>query len=350
MPILVPRQYVLVANWAQKGPVLRYDLVSGDFVDPFIVVERPDPQYGSRISLPLDVQIGPDGWVYLLTGNPREVWRINRANGTFAAVVVPDLSYATPEPLQAFGMAFGPDNNLYLATMDFYAAAAILRFDLKTGAPLGVFVEGVSAGFRGDTCIAFGPDGNLYIAGESIDGILRFNGWTGAFLDAFVAFHPFPNNPAPRGLAFGPDGNLYALAAPPTQPGAAPANRILRYNGATGAAMGEFVSPGDGLGQPSAIAFGPDGNLYVGTTKPLIRFGPRSIEGAQILVYSGATGDLIRTLDPPNRAALTFPFSITFAAIPISIRDILLLSRLPGWVWPLVIGFIGGVIGSIVIR
>jgi glucose/arabinose dehydrogenase len=252
MPILVPRQYLLVANWAQKGPVLRYDLVSGDFVDPFIVVERPDPQFGSRISLPVDVQISPDGWVYLLTANPREVWRINRANGTFAGIVVPDLNFA-PEPTQAFGKAFGPDNNLYLATADFYDVTAILRYDGKTGTPLGVFVADGSGGFKGPTCIAFGPDGNLYVAGMEINRILRFNGSTGAFIDAFVASHPSSNDITPRGLAFGPDGNLYALAAPATQPGAAPPNRILRYNGATGALMGEFVSPGDQLGQPYAM-------------------------------------------------------------------------------------------------
>jgi DNA-binding beta-propeller fold protein YncE len=253
------------------------------------------------------------------------------------------------EPTQAFGMAFGPDKNLYLSTMDFEGAAAILRFDGKTGAPLGVFVASGSGFQRGITCIAFGPDGNLYVAGDQIAGILRFNGLTGAFIDAFVASHPYSNDLTPRGLAFGSNGDLYALAAPATQPGGAPSftepNRILRYNGATGASMGEFVSPGDQLGQPSAIAFGPDGNLYVATRKPLIRFGPRII-GAQILVYDGATGGFIRALDSPNRAGLTDPISMAFAVIPISIRDDNLLSRLPRWIWPLGLGFIAGAIAS----
>ena len=82
--LFFPRPYLLVANLAQKGPVLRYELGSGDFVDSFIVVERPDPQFGSIYSLPYDVQIGPDGGVYVLVLNPREVWRYSPA-GKFAS-------------------------------------------------------------------------------------------------------------------------------------------------------------------------------------------------------------------------------------------------------------------------
>jgi DNA-binding beta-propeller fold protein YncE len=347
--IFFPRPYLLVANWAQKGPVLRYDLASGDFVDSFIV-ERPDPQFGSIYSLPFDVQISPDGGVYVLAINPREVWRYSEA-GTFASVVVGNLENSA-DYRQSFGMAFGPDKNLYVSTLGGVpgSGSEILRFEGQTGAPLGVFVPAGSGGFQGATCIAFGPDGNLYVAGNEIAGILRFNGLTGAFMDAFVAAHPFGSGISPRGLAFGSDGNLYAIAAPTPQPGGAPgyteANRILRYDGATGASMGEFVSPGGQLGRPEAIAFGPDGNLYVGATRSLIRFGPRPIYTGQILVYDGVTGGFIRTLDSHNRAGLADPISMAFAAIPISIRDIIFLSRIPRWMWPVGLGFIAGVIVS----
>jgi DNA-binding beta-propeller fold protein YncE len=348
--LLFPRPYLLVANMARKGPVLRYDMASGDFVDSFVVVDRPDPQFGSIDSLPFDVQIGPDGGVYVLVLNPQEVWRYSPA-GKFASVFVPNLQNSA-DNRQAYGMAFGPDKNLYLSTQGGVqgSGSEILRFDGKTGAPLGVSVPAGSGGFQGVASIAFGPDGNLYLAGDEITGILRFNGLTGAFLDVFVATHPYANDISPRGLAFGSDGNLYALAAPAPQPGGAPGytspNRILRYNGATGASMGEFVSPGGQLGQPMAIAFGPDGNLYVGTTKPLIRFGPRVIYTGQIVVYDGTTGGFIRALDSLNRAGLAYPISMAFAAIPISIRDIIFLSRIPRWMWPVGLGFIAGVIAS----
>jgi hypothetical protein len=349
MPILLPRQCLLVANLAQKGPVLRYDLASGDFVDSFIVVERPDPRWGSRYSRPLDVQISPDGWVYVLTNNPSEVWRYIEANGTFAALVQPDLTFADP-PTYGLGMAVGPDKNLYLCTLDVYGAAAVLRYDGKTDLPLGVFVASGSGGLKGATCIVFGPDGNLYIAGNQIAGILRFNGSTGAFVDTFVAFHPTAQDVTPRALAFGSDRNLYALAAPERQLGApqffTEPNRILRYDGATGASMGEFVSPGDQLGQPWAIAFGPDGNLYVGARRPPIRIAPRLIYEAQILVYDGATGGFIGVLDSPNRAGLTGPNSMAFADIPLSIPPF----QLPRWMWPLGLGFFAGVIAGRITR
>ena len=35
--------------------------------------------------------------------------------------------------------------------------------------------------------LKFGPDGNLYVASRGTDSILRFDGATGAFIDEFVA-------------------------------------------------------------------------------------------------------------------------------------------------------------------
>src|SRR5260370_42435939 len=101
-------------------------------------------------------------------------------------------------------MAFGPDKNLYLSTQGGVqgSGSEILRFDGKTGAPLGVFVPAGSGGFQGVASIAFGPDGDLYLAGDEITGILRFYGLTGAFLDVFVASPPYAHAIRPRGRAF----------------------------------------------------------------------------------------------------------------------------------------------------
>jgi hypothetical protein len=35
--------------------------------------------------------------------------------------------------------------------------------------------------------MTFGPDGNLYVNSIQTDQVLRYNGTTGAFLDAFVS-------------------------------------------------------------------------------------------------------------------------------------------------------------------
>src|SRR4249920_2417430 len=89
--LLFPRKYLLVANLARNGPVLRYDIGSGQFVDAFISEGRPDLQFGDIELLPFDVQKSPDGWIHALTLNPREVWRYSQSNGGFAGLVVPNL-------------------------------------------------------------------------------------------------------------------------------------------------------------------------------------------------------------------------------------------------------------------
>ena len=57
----------------------------------------------------------------------------------------------------------------------------------------------------------FGADGNLYLTSRSTDEVLRYNGTTGAFMNAFV-----PDSAggldSPRELVFGPDGHLYVAS------------------------------------------------------------------------------------------------------------------------------------------
>src|SRR5437762_8639299 len=57
----------------------------------------------------------------------------------------------------------------------------------------------------------------------------------------------------PTGIAVGQDGNIYVSWAG--------AGSILYYNGQTGAPLGTFASLGEAA--PAQLAFGPDGNLYV---------------------------------------------------------------------------------------
>ena len=58
------------------------------------------------------------------------------------------------------------------------------------------------------------------------------------------------------GMTFGPDGNLYVSSL-----GRA---RVLRFDGTTGAYLGQFVAPGSGgLSNASDVRFAADGTLYV---------------------------------------------------------------------------------------
>jgi sugar lactone lactonase YvrE len=172
----------------------------------------------------------------------------------------------------------------------------VLRFRGTNGAFAGVFAPHTVNDLRGPGDVKFGPDDNLYVGSGLIaywpplppGSILRYNGATGAFIDAFV-----PNGSGGLGLpiafVFGPDGNLYVCNS--KQEGEDPADRVgevLRFNGATGAFIDVFI-PAEGEFWVG-IAFGPDGNLYVSSpiTHRIVRFDGTS--GAFIDVFiSNAT-------------------------------------------------------------
>jgi glucose/arabinose dehydrogenase len=62
----------------------------------------------------------------------------------------------------------------------------VLRYNGATGAFNDAFVPAAGGGLDAPRGLAFGPDGNLYVSSEITDSILRYNGVTGAFSDAFV--------------------------------------------------------------------------------------------------------------------------------------------------------------------
>lgn len=152
---------------------------------------------------------------------------------------------------------FGPDGNIYVGHLGF---AAVLRYDGKTGRFIDIFADG--RGQAGGTSQIIFHNGNLF---ASIGGgILRFDGATGAPLPApgktgatFVT--PGDGNLLKGGhaLAFGPDGHVYVTSTH--------TNEILRFDGSSGAFLGAYVSSGSGgLSEPNALTFGEDGRLYVG--------------------------------------------------------------------------------------
>lgn len=121
----------------------------------------------------------------------------------------------------------------------------------------------VLAGVDGAQCSLLGPDGDLYVCAEQVDQVLRFDGETLAPLGVFVGDDPLTpadeNGPlnGPTGASFGPDGHLYVASFEN--------DRILRFDGASGAYLGEFVSARlGGLDGPDAgTKWGPDDLLYV---------------------------------------------------------------------------------------
>jgi outer membrane protein assembly factor BamB len=132
--------------------------------------------------------------------------------------------------------------------------------------------------------------GDLLVSSRFNSHVLRYDAVTGAFVSVFGAGYGMAN---PNGIAYGPDGNLYV--------GNGDEGRILKLDGQTGEFLGDFVTPATpgGLAGCRAIAFGPDGNLYVdsGATN-------------NVLAYDGATGAFLRVAAQGN--GMSGPVGLTF--------------------------------------
>jgi RHS repeat-associated protein len=160
--------------------------------------------------------------------------------------------------------------------------------DATTNAVINTVAGNGKQGFSGDgffstkarlntpSGIAFGPDGSLYIADwrnsrirrVGVDGIINTiagNGERGFSGDGGLATQASLRSPS-GGIAFGPDGSWYIADT---------GNYRIRRVGVDGiintvAGNGDWRFSGDGglatqasLYQPSGIAFGPDGSLYI---------------------------------------------------------------------------------------
>ena len=62
----------------------------------------------------------------------------------------------------------------------------ILRYDGETGEFIEAFVTEGSGGLDDPTALVLGPDNNLYVLSRQTNEVLRYDGDTGAFIDVFV--------------------------------------------------------------------------------------------------------------------------------------------------------------------
>lgn len=163
------------------------------------------------------------------------------------------------------------------------------RYDGTSGGFLGAF-SNVPSGTDFSYFKYGGPSSNLFV--QQFPNVLQFDGHTGAFISTFIS--------QPGGqFAFGPDNNLYRLE--PTGPGGP--NHIGKYDGSNGVRLGTFVDASiSGINSPQgSMRFGPDGNLYVDN-------------GDRMLRFNGTTGAPSGTLFPPGSGGLITVFDAVFAS------------------------------------
>jgi hypothetical protein len=196
--------------------------------------------------------------------------------------------------------AFGADGNMYRVE-PFSSSQSFPRqigkYDGTTGVRLGTFVSSSVSGVnQGDGNIKFGPDGNLYVDNGS--NIVRFNGTTGAPMGNFT-------QPGSGGLGgindflFASNGKLLVSGVNSGTP-----DTIYQFDGTTGAYTGNFAM-GNGLNFPFRLAEGADGNLYVASefTRNIKRFN---------LTTGAFVDDWV-----PSTAGNRFPSYIGFTPFPV---------------------------------
>jgi sugar lactone lactonase YvrE len=233
------------------GDVHRYNGTTGAFLGTFV-----SQGYGD-LSGALAANIGSDGNLLVSSAGTDSVKRYDAFTGAYLGDFVTPHSGGLTNP---HGVIFGPDGNLYVSSAN---TNSVLRYSGTTGHFIDAFVYPNSGGVSNPNGLTFGPDGNLYVNSNNNSAVMRYDGTTGDPLPAdgqsgavFVSSHSGGLDRPIMGIAFGPDGNLYV--------GGNSSNNVLRYDGQTGTFIDEFVHAGSGgLISTHGIAFGPDGNLYV---------------------------------------------------------------------------------------
>jgi hypothetical protein len=144
---------------------------------------------------------------------------------------------------------------------------AILRYEPVTGAFLGVHISNVP----GPSGIIVHPTrGTLLGASRSTNRIKEYHARSGAFIRDFIVAGAEGLN-FPQAMLFRANGNLLVTSSQ-TMSNLGAFNGILEFNGTTGAFVAPFVNGGY-LGQncgslgclfgPNAMVYGPNGNIYV---------------------------------------------------------------------------------------
>jgi len=234
---------------------------------------------------------GADGNLYVASANTDSVLRYNGSTGAFIDVFIQNGANGLPANALDYpvDMALGPDGALYVSSQ---LNDSVLRFNPATGAFLGTFVTGASAGLDGPSGISF-HDGDLFVVGRFSNAVYRYDGTTGAPVGTGVfatgLSQPFGITFSPGGTALVADGNT---------------NSVLKFDGVSGASLGAFVSSGSGgLNFPIGVEY-LQGILYVASFNDnrVIEFDGSSgiFQGNYVTSVTGVQGPNFMTFAVPE--------------------------------------------------
>jgi sugar lactone lactonase YvrE len=200
----------------------------------------------AAVSVPTDLEVGPDGSLWALDALLGEVVRLDQDGAVAQALPTSDLGLYRPR-----GFAIAPDGTILIADT---GGSRIVRL---TSEGKRIDVIGPDVGgperIRQPTDVAVGPDGQIFVVNGEAGAILRLSP-----SGAFERYWPVRAADTERGahLAIGADRTVWV-----SEP---EGRRISRFtfDGAP-AGVVDQTTAGRLLRVPVGIAFGPDGTLYV---------------------------------------------------------------------------------------
>jgi WD40 repeat protein len=269
---------------------------------------------GGALGDPLGVVIGLDGNLLVSDGQTNQVKRYSSTTGAFIDVFA-STNLGGPEGITIH------NGVLYVANSN---PQGVQSFDATTGVNTGSFVPSLANPHPRD--VKVNPANNrLYVLYYNDATVETFDLTTKS---SFGLLMPV-GNPigsgglyTPGAIAFGPDGNLYISGGTNGNVG------VRRYNPITGAFIDFFAKTGNDNYYPIGIVFGPDNNLYVATQN-----------ASNVMRFNYPTGTFMDFFVPDGSGGLSEPFHLTFAIGPSStltytlLRDCLNNVDDPGMRW-----------------
>jgi sugar lactone lactonase YvrE len=261
-----------------NNAILRYNGTTGAYISTFVSAGS-----GGLSGLGGNcLAFGSDGNLYVSSRNTNQILEYNGSTGAFLQVFVAAGSGGLADPR---GLVFGPDGNMYVASFDVGTGInGIMRYQGPSGAAPGsalpatgqsgaTFVPqfesmppesgGVPVGGPGQ--VIFGPDGNLYVDGGFFQGVNRYSGTTGAFLNTFIAQGTggLTNG---RAMAFDQEGRFYVGDS---------SGAVHRYD-SQGNSLGDLLvdSVNPSISKPVGMTFDTQGNLLISgnSTNSVVRY------------------------------------------------------------------------------